>query len=248
MFIDRIRLAGKIDAGSYLKNIPAVKHLEKEGSLRFDSDVTIFTGENGTGKSTIIEAIAVACGFNPEGGTKNYIFSTKDTHSELYKQIAVSRVQREKDGYFLRAESFYNASSYLEDLDKSSPLPSVLSYYGGISLHQKSHGEGFMALMENRFGGNGLYILDEPESALSPSSILRFLYLVNMLVKKNSQFIIATHSPIILTYPNAQIYELTDNGISQTDCKSTGHYMLTKSILDSPERIYRYLFDDNIKK
>ena len=240
--MDKIRFTGELPAGSYLNGIPAVRWLRDNKELCFDSPVTILCGENGAGKSTLIEAIAIKCGFNPEGGTKNYCFSTSDTHSPLHAALTVSRLARERDGYFLRAESFYNASTYLEELDKiKCPLPPVLDSYGGASLHTRSHGEAFMALMENRFGGNGLYVLDEPEAALSPMRILRMLVRMHELVERGSHFIISTHSPIVMAYPNAVIYELSQKGIERTHWRATEHYAVTKWVLDDDNAVEKLL-------
>ena len=242
IFMDKIRFTGELPAGSYLNGIPAVRWLRDNKELCFDSPVTILCGENGAGKSTLIEAIAIKCGFNPEGGTKNYCFSTSDTHSPLHAALTVSRLARERDGYFLRAESFYNASTYLEELDKiKCPLPPVLDSNGGASLHTRSHGEAFMALMENRFGGNGLHILDEPEAALSPMRILRMLVRIHELVERGSQFIISTHSPIVMAYPNAVIYELSQKGIEKTHWRATEHYAVTKWVLDDDNAVEKLL-------
>ena len=154
-------------AESYLSRLPVVRQLRKSGGIRLDSQVTFFVGENGVGKSTLIEALAVAVGFNPEGGTINFNFSTQDSHSELYQYLKIVRGgKRPRTGFFLRAESFYNVATEVDRLEET-PGPSLLASYGGVSLHHQSHGESFMALVENRFGGQGLYILDEPEAALS---------------------------------------------------------------------------------
>lgn len=202
--------------------------------LEFHPKVTYIIGENGTGKSTILEAIAVAYGFNPEGGTRNFNFSTKDTHSDLYKNIKLIKgVKRPKDGFFLRAESFYNVATNIDEIDASSS-------YGGLSLHLQSHGESFLSVIRNRFSGNGLYILDEPESALSPSRQMSFIVIMDKLIQKKSQFIIATHSPIIMSYPNSVIYEL-GNGIKKVKYKDTEHYKLTKDFLDRPEKMLEML-------
>lgn len=228
------KLMENVDYSLYPFNLPFVKCLE---SLRLKSKVTFLVGENGTGKSTLLEAIAINYGFNPEGGSKNFNFATNDTHSSLHEYIIlVKGVKKPQDGYFLRAESFYNVASEAERLG-------VLRPYGGKSLHAQSHGESFMALIANRFFGNGLYLLDEPEAALSPQRQLALLSLLGDLVKQNSQFIIATHSPILLAFPQAQIYVLTENGIELTPYKETEHYTLTRQFLNNPEGLLKHLLD-----
>lgn len=213
--------------------LPVIRQL---GSLDLQSRVTFFVGENGTGKSTLLEAIAVNYGFNPEGGSKNFNFSTYESHSELYRYITLSKgVRKPKDGYFLRAESFYNVATEVNRLGVSG--------YGNRSLHDQSHGESFMSLLLNRFLGNGIYILDEPEAALSPSRQLGLLARMNDLVKENSQFIIATHSPILLAFPSAQIYVLSENAITPTPYEQTEHYILTKQFLNNTGRMLRELMD-----
>ena len=225
------------DPDHYPFNIPAVRHLEKMGSLTLEKPVTFFVGENGTGKSTLIEAIAVAMGFNGEGGSRDFFFSTQDTHSELCDYLTISKSVWPKDGFFLRAESFYNTASYLEQ-------NSTLARYGGVSFHEQSHGESFLALAMNRFEGNGLYILDEPESALSPQRLMSLLVMIDELVKNNSQFIIATHSPILMAYPNADILEFSEQGIHKVGYRETEHYKITKQFIDMPERMVKYLLSD----
>lgn len=239
-FINSVYLNKKVVRDSYLYNLPIVRYLI-EDEISFENDVTFFVGENGTGKSTLLEAIAVAYGFNPEGGTKNFTFSTNSTHSELCDYLTISKSKYAKDGFFLRAESFYNVATNIDELDKELPL---LQSYGGVSLHKQSHGESFLSLIQNRFGGNGLYILDEPEAALSPSRLLTLIAEIHSLVKKNSQFIIATHSPILMAFPNAQIYQLTGDGLETVSYKETEHYQLTKSFLENPEQILKYLLED----
>lgn len=246
VFIDRIKLKYPVPDNSYLRRIPAVRFLEQKKVLELHKNVTFFVGENGTGKSTLIEAVAVACGFNPEGGTKNFSFSTNETHSELYKHLTISRVRRERDGFFLRAESFYNAATYIEELDRIPEAgPKITDSYGGVPLHERSHGESFMALAETRFGGSGLYILDEPEAALSPTKLMRLIVRINELEKQDSQFIIATHSPILMTYPDAEILELSSGGIKSVSYRDTEHFSVTKRFLDSPEKMYKILLDGN---
>lgn len=240
-FINRVFLNKNIDSDCYLYNLPIVQYLIKDNAINFENDVTFFVGENGTGKSTLLEAIAVAYGFNAEGGTKNFNFSTNNTHSELCDYLTISKSKYAKDGFFLRAESFYNVATNIDELNNELPL---LQSYGGVSLHKQSHGESFLALIQNRFGGNGLYILDEPEAALSPSRLLTLIAEIYSLVKNNSQFIIATHSPILMAFPNAQIYQLTEDGIEIVSYKETEHYQLTKSFLENPEHILKYLLED----
>jgi predicted ATPase len=242
LYIKQIRLEKPQNMeSSYVLSLPAFKGLD---SLQFDKKVTFIVGENGTGKSTLLEAIAVNYGFNPEGGTRNFSFSSHDTHSDLFNFIRIVKgVHRPKDGFFLRAESFYNVASEIERLNELDLAHPLFSSYGGKSLHNQSHGESFMSLVLNRFGGNGIYILDEPEAALSPSRQMTLLAQINSLVKKQSQFIIATHSPILLAYPDADIYVLNDDGIVLTRYEDTEHYMLTKQFLDNPERMIKYLFE-----
>lgn len=212
-FIEEIRLNKMPPKSSYISRLPAVKNLAASEGLSFNSDITFIVGENGSGKSTLLEAIAVAAGFNPEGG------------------------------FFLRAESFYNAASYVEEIDAiPAPLPKVIEGYGGVSLHEQSHGESFLAVIKNRFFGNGLYILDEPEAALSPTGIMSLMVIIHDLLDKNSQFIISTHSPILITYPNALIYELDDDKIRPVTYRETGHYAITKRFLDDPEKMLDQLF------
>jgi predicted ATPase len=226
------------DDGSYILKIPVIKKLLEKAELNFNKPVTFIVGENGTGKSTLLEAIAVTAGFNAEGGSKNFNFSTKSTESALHQYMKLSKKGHEHDGFFLRTESFYNVATQVDDLELN------LKGYGGKSLHHQSHGESFMALVQNRFRGRGLYILDEPEAALSPLRQMSLLVELNRLVKNDSQFIIATHSPILLAYPNADIFELTMDDIKTVEYKQTEHYNLTKQFLDNPEKMLRYLFDD----
>ncbi|NLL39550.1 MAG: AAA family ATPase [Clostridiales bacterium] len=236
LYINQVRLE-PIDECSYVSNLPVVRWLLKTGKLEFTSNVTFFIGENGTGKSTIIEAIAICAGFNAEGGLRNFNFSTRQTCSDLYKYMTISRAAHEKDGFFLRAESFYNVATQVDELRLN------LDGYGGLSLHEQSHGESFMSLVQHRFRGNGLYILDEPEAALSPLRQMQLLSEMKRLVDKKSQFIIATHSPIILAYPGAVIYQITEEGVQQVEYQECDNYIITKQFLEAPERMIHYLFD-----
>lgn len=226
---------------SYLRNIPSLKNFQ---GIKIHKPVTFFVGENGSGKSTLLEAIAVALGLNPEGGSKNFNFATKETHSELGKLLEIARgPMREEDGFFLRAESFYNLATEVEELNGSG-FSSLYDSYGGKSLHDQSHGESFRSLILNRFRSRGIYLLDEPEAALSPTSQMSLLCIIDELVKKDTQFIIASHSPIILAYPNADIYEFSEAGIEKKSYKETESYSVTKAFLDDPERMMNFLFDD----
>lgn len=245
IYLNKILLQRPIDRDSYLHELPAVRALQESGELSFPAPVTFLVGENGTGKSTLLEAIAVACGFNPEGGTKNFTFSTHPSHSDLYKALTPSRLRRERDGFFLRAESFYNVATNIDELDDSLGWdPPVIQSYGGVSLHQQSHGESFLALVQNRFGGQGLYLLDEPEAALSPARQLTLLAEIHQLVSNDSQFIIATHSPILMAYPGAHIWQLSAEGIESVSYEETEHYQLTRRFLENPRRYLEYLLED----
>ncbi len=235
-YIKEIRLAS-VPHGEYPFNIPAVRYLKKAGGISLDKPVTFLVGENGTGKSTLIEAIAVAMGFNAEGGSRDFYFNTRNTHSNLYEYLQLVKTVRPNDGFFLRAESFYNTASYLEE-------NSTLIRYGGVSFHAQSHGESFLSLVLNRFDGNGLYILDEPEAALSPQRLMSLLVAIDELVKANSQFIIATHSPILMAYPNAEILQFSEDGIDKVSYRETEHYKITKQFIDTPERMIKYLLND----
>jgi predicted ATPase len=228
----------------YPFTIPAVRHLDV---LTFDPDVTFLIGENGTGKSTLLEAISVALGFNAEGGTKNFSFSTRPSHSELHAWLRLVRsFKRPRDGFFLRAESFFNVATEIERLDSQPAFaPPIVDSYGGRSLHEQSHGESFLALMTHRFRGKGLYILDEPEAALSPKRQLLMLRRIRQLVRQDSQFIIATHSPILLAYPNAKILLLDERGYLAVDYKDTEHYQLTRHLLNDTDAVLKTVFSDN---
>jgi predicted ATPase len=243
-YVSQISLKSYPAADSYLHHLPVVRNLQKLGILEFYSPVVIFVGENGTGKSTLLEALAVSLGFNPEGGTRNFNFSTRATHSELYEHLRIARTGYPRDGFFLRAESFYNVATNIEQLDEEPSFgPALIESYGGVSLHKQSHGESFLALVQNRFGGRGLYILDEPEAALSPSRQMTLLAEMHALVGKDSQFIVSTHSPILLAYPGAQVIELTPENIRTVPYKETEHFKLTKQFLNEPERMLKYLLE-----
>ena len=222
----------KIDSRSYLREIPAIRDVKH---LSFTHPVTFFVGENGSGKSTLLEAIAVAYGFNPEGGTRNYSFSTYDSHSELCQAIRLSKgVRRASYGYFLRAESFYNVATKEEEYSRGP---------GGRPqhFHQKSHGESFLALAQNSFRANGLYLLDEPEAALSPQRQLTLLMEIDRCVKEGAQFLIVTHSPILLGLPGAEILSFDDGQIHPCAYEETDSYQVMSMFINNREQILHRL-------
>jgi predicted ATPase len=228
---------------AYPFNLPFFKTTD---CLQFNPEVTFFIGENGTGKSTLIEAIAVLSGFNPEGGSRNFNFNTRPSHSQLHQYLKTSRsVNRYKDGFFLRSESFYNVATEIEKLDEEPYAlgPPIIDSYGGVSLHEQSHGESFWAVFLNRFGGNGLYILDEPEAALSPTRQMAMLLRIHELVNQNSQFIIATHSPILITYPNAIIYEFSEQGIQVKKYQETELFNLYKEFFNNTDELIEFILN-----
>jgi predicted ATPase len=219
--------------------LPAVQHLTK---LDFHPQVTFLVGENGSGKSTLLEAIAIEFGFNPEGGSKNFNFATEASYSELHKFITLSKgATKPRNSYFLRAESFYNVASNIDQLDREGEGKKIIDFYGGISLHKQSHGESFWTLFTERFSGHGLYLLDEPEAALSPQRQFAFLARLHQLVQEGSQFIIATHSPILLSYPNSIIYEITKDKTTRIKYSNTEHTQLYKAFLNNPDSVLKEL-------
>lgn len=223
------------DAEAYPFNLPVVRGLHE---LTFHPKVTFLVGENGSGKSTLIEALAVAWGFNAEGGSKNFNFATRPSHSGLHQYVRpVRSSRRAEDGFFLRAESQFNVSTQIDELG-------VADSYGRVSLHEQSHGEGFFALLEHRFRGSGLYILDEPEAALSPNRQLSFLTRLHDLIGQRSQFIIATHSPIILGYPDAWIYQTSASGLDRIEYEDTEHFQITRSFLNRRQTFLEVLLAD----
>ena len=224
----------KIEKSSYLHDIEAIKNTSY---LHFNKPITFFVGENGSGKSTLLEAIAIACGFNPEGGTKNYRFSTYDSHSELYEAIRLIRGDRREGwGYFLRAESFYNVATMEEEYSKGP---------GGrpMHLHRRSHGESFLEITQNQFKQNGLYLLDEPEAALSPQRQLTLLIEIDRCAKEESQFIIVTHSPILLGIPGAEILNFDGGSIHLCKYEETDSYQITSMFINDRERMLHRLLE-----
>lgn len=226
------------DLNTYPFTVPAIRGMSV---LDLDSEVTFFVGENGSGKSTLLEAIAYKCGFNTAGGGRNNVYDVDASHAALGEYIRLSWMPKINQGFFLRAESFYHFASHLDQLAKDDP--GVYQAYGGRSLHHQSHGESFLSLFLNRFSGKGIYILDEPEAALSPARLLAFMRVIYQLVSSgNSQFIIATHSPILLGYPNASIFSFDSNEIERVQYEDTEHYQITKGFLNRKERYLEELF------
>lgn len=208
--------------------LPILRQIEE---LTFHSPVTFLVGENGSGKSTLLEAIASAWGFNPEGGSRNFRFATQPSHSPLHEHLRLIRNPgRPADGFFLRAESFYNVATEVDRLGLESA-------YGGASLHEQSHGESFLSLFMNRLFGGGLYLMDEPEAALSPSRQLSVLLRMHDLVRQKSQFIVATHSPILMGYPEADILLFDEGGLRRVKYEETEHYVVTREFLNARERM-----------
>ena len=228
------------DFSKYPFNIEVIKNLEE---LEFTSPVTFLIGENGIGKSTLIEAIALSLGLPAEGGTENFQYNTKNTVSELHKYLRIYTYNHPKMKFFLRAESFYNFSTEQERLIDENGFHNLERVYGG-RLHECSHGEAFLKLVKNKFTDHGLYILDEPEAALSPQRQLSLLYLIDKLAKEGSQFIIATHSPILISYRDGKILDLNNN-FQETEYKDTDIYSLYKMYIDNPDTMQKRLFDEN---
>lgn len=237
LFITRVSLKDDIEnKNEYPYNIKCLKDFKE---FEFNKNVTLFYGENGVGKSTFIEAIAIALGLNPEGGSNNMNFSNFDDYSKLHEHLIISKFKTPKTKFFLRAESFYNVATDISNNNDNGPL-SV--QYGG-DLHECSHGESFMKLVENRFWDNGLYILDEPEAALSPERQMSLLCYIHDLEQKGCQFIISTHSPILLSYINGEIIDM-NNGMKRIKYEDTDVYKIYKDFLNNPYGMQEHLFNE----
>lgn len=229
------------DFARYPFLLPAIRTLD---TIELHPRMTIFVGENGSGKSTLLEAIAVSLGFNAEGGGRNFRFGTRASHSELHDYLRLSRgFRRPKDGFFLRAESFFNVATEIEERDKGLGGPPIINSYGGRSLHEQSHGESFLTLLTERFGGKGIYLLDEPEAALSPQRQLAVLSRIHDLILDDSQFIMATHSPILMAYPDALIYQCDAEGMRPIAYEDTEHYQVMRGFLMHPQRMLDTLLE-----
>ncbi|MCD7034118.1 AAA family ATPase [Metabacillus sp. GX 13764] len=236
----RLRTEDIPNTRSYPFSIPSIGNLEE---LTFDKKVTFFVGENGSGKSTLLEGIAYQSGFHTAGGGRNNTYEVDASGSDLGQYLRLSWSPNIMDGFFLRSESFYQFASYVDEV--ASEDPRAYSSYGGKSLHQQSHGESFFSLFLNRFGGKALYLLDEPEAALSPARQLAFLKVIHDLAEgEDAQFIIATHSPILMGYPGAAIYSFDEGRVEEVSYEQTDHYLLTKYFLENRERYLMELFQD----
>jgi len=227
--------ADRVEPGRFPFDLPILRDL----SLTLTTPVTFLVGENGSGKSTLLEALAWAVGFGAQVGSRDHQFAEGTEGHALGRALALSWRQRTTEGFFLRAETFFNFASQLEDVGSS------FRRYGGTSLHQQSHGEAFLALFEHRFE-DGFFILDEPEAALSPQRQLTFLRILHQLTAPRiAQFVIATHSPILLALPGATVLSLDDGVNREVSYQETSHYQLTRDFLLAPDRFFRYLFNDS---
>ena len=238
-FLRRIRLdrADPDARGAYPFTLPAIGWLDRAGELGLRPGVTFLVGENGSGKSTLVEAVAVAAGINPEGGSQNFRFASRATESSLGRHLTlIWGTQKPRNRYFLRAESFYNVATEIERL--GGP------FHGGVSPHERSHGESFLDLAVHRFGPRGFYLLDEPEAALSVRGCLALVARMAELVDSGCQLLVATHSPVLLALPGATILELSDDGeIDRVEYDQALPVRLTRDFLDRPDRYLRHLLD-----
>ncbi|HVW30880.1 MAG TPA: AAA family ATPase [Polyangiaceae bacterium] len=220
----------------YPFSIPSIRRLER---IVLHPEVTVIVGENGSGKSTFVEAVAIAAGFNAEGGSANFRFRSRPSHSELHRYIRLVRRRPLRHGFFLRAESFFNFATNIEELDREpAAAPRIIDSYGGSSLHEQSHGESFMALLHNRFGPGGFYVLDEPEAALSPRNQVRAVGRIRELARVGAQFLIATHSPIFTAYPGAFVYEFNptkEPPINRIEWENADHVQVLREFLTTSQ-------------
>lgn len=234
---------------AYPFNLPVIRDLTQ---LKLHPSVTFLVGENGSGKSTLLEAMAVAYGLNPEGGSSNFQFSTRRSHSSLHTAIRFAKEPvRPSTSFFLRSECYFNLASDIEALDAATPItwwnPAIIDRYGKTSLHEQSHGESFFALFRYRFRNHGLYFLDEPEAAMSPKRQLEFLVLLNDFVEHGAQFVIATHSPLLMAYPQAWIYNFDHAPLEIIPYQETTHYQVSKKFIKHPQQAMAYLWSEEAR-
>lgn len=211
-------------ATPYPFGLPSLQGIEE---IELQSPVTFFVGENGSGKSTLLEAIAYQCGFHTAGGSRHNFYEVEKSESSLGDYIRLSWMPKLTNGFFLRAESFYQFASHIDDTQGNKN-------YGGRSLHAQSHGESFFSVFANRFSGRGIYLLDEPEAALSPMRQLAFLYVIKDLIAEGAQFLIATHSPILMGLPGAVILNFDASPLTEIRYEETDHYQMTRRFLENP--------------
>ncbi len=244
----KVTFADEINFNQFPFSLDIIKNLN---DIEFPTKVTFFVGENGTGKSTILEAIANKAGFGAEGGSKNIHFKTSEEKKysgveHLAEQLILCWRRKPKNGYFFRAESFFNIANYIDYIAREGGEGPERTYapYGGKSLHEQSHGESFLAFFKNRLGSGGFFIFDEPEAALSPQRQLSLMAIIHEMCKNtDSQFIIATHSPILLAYPDSTIYSCDSAILANIAYTDTQHYQITKHFLDNPDHYFKHLFD-----
>ncbi len=244
-FVRQVRLDAGARGERYPFSLPVVAWLARSGGVELAPGTTFLVGENGSGKSTLIEALAVAAGFNPEGGSRNFRFATRASESSLGRHLTVTWAARKpRAGYFLRAESYYNVATEIERLDDDPQSAPLLPAYGGVSPHERSHGESFLDLVVHRFGPHGLYLLDEPEAALSIRGCMTLLARLAELAAQDCQIVIATHSPILLALPGATILEINDDGtMAPIDYDHALPVRMTRDFLAAPQRYLRHLLD-----
>ena len=245
MFLREVRLFDWPQKPAYPFDLPAFQGID---SLDFNRFITFFVGENGTGKSTLLEALAIQAGFNPEGGSKGNRFSTAQTESELWDHLKLSWLPKVTEGFFFRAESFFNFASYIDEVAKEPFAGDAYRAYGGKSLHEQSHGESFLSLFSRRLSSRrpALYLLDEPEAALSPMRQLALLRILRDHERTGrSQFIVATHSPILMGYPDAALFDFDAGSIRPVRYEDTPHVAITRRCLNSPASMLRELFRDD---
>ncbi|MCP4924064.1 MAG: AAA family ATPase [bacterium] len=239
-YLRKVTLRSDVTAREdYPLSLPIFKN--PEFSLDFTTPITIITGENGSGKSTLLESIADHCGFNLTSGNRNHILEQKNDVSPLTQALRFSWALKVNQGFFMRAESVYNFAAYLDEMAKANG-PIAYAPYGGESLNKKSHGEGFIGILQNRFSRKGIYILDEPESALSPMRQLSLLTLLNEAQSHGAaQIIIATHSPILMSFPHCRLLEIKNHQISETAYKDTEHFKLYARFMENPEKYHKIM-------